>query len=47
VHHAGLVQVIDVLPVPGDHALILQARHPLPDEPRRGEGTSRIVLRTV
>ena len=36
VHQARLLQVVDVPPVPGDHPLILQARHPLPDPPRGG-----------
>ena len=35
-HHPRLLQVIDVPPVPGDHPLVLGARHPLPDPPRRG-----------
>jgi hypothetical protein len=36
VHRAGLVQVVDVAAVPGDHPLVFQARQPLADEPGRG-----------
>ena len=43
-HHPGLVQVIDVPAVPGDHPLIFGARHPLPDPPRRN-GHSGIYIR--
>ena len=39
-NHPGLLQVIDVLAVPGDHPLVLDAQDPLAHPPRRERATS-------